>query len=90
MKNFEKNSYKTGKKCCLSELGLNQKGKIISVFHPNFSLRMRLLDMGLTKNVIVTITKLSPFGNPMSIMFRNYELVMRKQDLKNIMVEVIK
>lgn len=72
----------------LSNLKLNEKGKIVSVFHQNFSLQKRLLDMGLIKNTTVTITKLSPFGNPVSIAFRNYEIVLRKQDIKKIIVEM--
>lgn len=73
----------------LSELKLNKRGKIIVIKHKNFSLQKRLIDMGLTKGVQVSITKSAPFGNPVSIKFRCYELCLRKQDLKHVLVEVI-
>lgn len=74
----------------LDNLKLNEVGKVLRVFHSNFNLLKRLLDMGLTKNVFVKITKLAPFKNPVSVAFRGYEIVLRKQDIKNIIVEVIK
>lgn len=73
----------------LSEVNLNQKCRIINVFHSNLRLRYRLLEMGLTKGTLVTIKKISPLGDPISIEFRNYELCLRKCDLINIDVELL-
>lgn len=54
------------------------------------ALRRRLLDMGLTKGVHVLIKKVAPLGDPVDIQIRDYELCIRKSDLKNILVEIPK
>ena len=73
----------------LSELKRNQIGKIISVSHPNLKLRYRLLEMGLVKDTLVKIKKISPLGDPVSLEFRNYELCIRKCDLTGLEVKLI-
>lgn len=52
-------------------------------------LKRHLLDMGITRGVIVKVKKVAPFGNPIDIELRGYELAMRIEDLKNIDVVVI-
>ncbi|MCQ2404135.1 MAG: ferrous iron transport protein A [Lentisphaeria bacterium] len=49
--------------------------------------RRRLLDMGLTKGVKVTVRKLAPLGDPIEITLRGYELSLRKSDAELIEVE---
>ena len=46
--------------------------------------------MGITRDVKVRIKKIAPMGDPISLELRGYELVLRKGDLKQIEVEVIK
>ena len=84
-----KKIFHAGNRCKLSDLLINQKGKIINVLHPNKELRTRLLDMGLTKDAIITIKKVSPLGDPVDIFLRDYELCLRRDDLKYIEIEVI-
>ncbi len=43
-------------------------------------LRQRLLDMGLTKGVRVSIRKVAPLGDPLEITVRGYELSLRKAE----------
>ncbi|MDE6945618.1 MAG: ferrous iron transport protein A [Anaeroplasmataceae bacterium] len=83
-------SYKIGDTCKLSELKVGQAGKLISFFNENKALRRRLLDMGITKGVIIDIKMISPLGDPISIGLRGYQLCMRKEDMDNILVEVTK
>ena len=49
--------------------------------------RRRLLDMGLTKGVKVTVRKLAPLGDPIEITLRGYELSLRKSEAELIEVE---
>ena len=56
----------------------------------NKDVKRHLLDMGLTKGTNVTIKKIAPMGDPIDILLRGYELAIRKSDLKQIEVEVIK
>ena len=70
----------------LSELKIGEKAKVISINNVNPSLKRRMLDMGITKNVLVSIKKIAPLLDPISIELRGYELCLRKSDLNNIEV----
>ncbi len=77
------------KTCKLSDLKKGQSGRVISMTNENKALRRRLLDMGITKGVVIHIKKISPLGDPIDIELRDYELCIRKADMKEIEVEVI-
>ena len=79
-------SNKTGH---LSDLTIGQKAKVIALHNENKVLRRRLLDMGITKGVVITIKKIAPLGDPVDIELRGYELCLRKDDMKQIDIEVI-
>jgi len=79
-----------GEICNLSELEVGQVAKVITLTQINRKIRRHLLDMGITKDAEVTIKKIAPMGDPISILLRDYELCICKEDLKNIIVEVIK
>ncbi len=51
------------------------------------ALRRRLLDMGLTPKTKVMVRKAAPFGDPIELFLRGYELTIRKEDAKNITIE---
>ena len=67
-----------------SKLKLGESAKILKLNIDNKAFRRRLIDMGLTNNTIITIKKISPSGNPIDILIRGYELILRKEDLENI------
>jgi ferrous iron transport protein A len=48
------------------------------------ALRRRLLDMGLTPGTKVSVRKVAPFGDPMELSLRGYELTLRGEDAHNI------
>lgn len=52
-------------------------------------LRRRLLDMGLTPNTIVLVRKKAPLGDPIEIFLRGYELTLRVEEAKHILVEEV-
>ncbi len=87
---MEDKIYKKGDTCKLSELKVGQEGKLISFENENKALRRRLLDMGLTKDVLIEIKMISPLGDPVSVGLRGYQLCMRKEDMSNILVLVTK
>ncbi len=70
----------------LTDLKIGEKGILIEIKNSNKAFRRRLLDMGLTKNVEITIKKISPLGDPISVELRGYQLCLRKEDIKDIMV----
>ncbi len=52
------------------------------------ALRCRLLDMGLIPKTAVRIDKIAPLGDPLELRVRGYALSLRKEDARNIEVEV--
>lgn len=79
-----------GEICSLSELKIGQTAVVRSINITNKNVKRHLLDMGLTKGTKVSIKKIAPMGDPIDILLRGYELAIRKVDLKQIEVEVIK
>jgi ferrous iron transport protein A len=51
------------------------------------AVKRRIMDMGLTKGVSVTVRKVAPLGDPIEITVRGYELSVRKEDAEKIIVE---
>lgn len=81
---------KKGEAGHLSDLVLGQSAKVTGIHNDNKQVRRRLLDMGITVGVKVTIKKIAPLGDPIDIELRGYELCIRKSDMQNIDIEVIK
>ena len=51
-------------------------------------LRCRLLDLGLIPKTRVRVEKIAPLGDPMELRVRGYALSLRKEDAREIQVEV--
>lgn len=49
--------------------------------------KRRIMDMGITKGVDVFVRKVAPFGDPVEVTVRGYELSLRKADAEMILVE---
>lgn len=80
---------RVGEKCNLSELQVGQIGIVTKLNILDKSIKRHLLDMGITRGVKITIKKIAPMGDPIDICLRDYELCLRKADLRQIEVEVI-
>ena len=50
--------------------------------------RRRIMDMGVTKGTQIFIRKVAPLGDPIELRVRGYALSLRKEDARNIEVEV--
>jgi len=64
-----------GGSCIIEQVG-NQRGAV----------KRRLIDMGLTPGTGVELIKIAPFGDPMEVRLRGYELSLRKEDAAQIRV----
>lgn len=51
-------------------------------------LRRRLLELGLLPGTVLTVRKRSPFGDPMQLHLRRFELTLRASEASLIRVEV--
>ncbi|MDO4218637.1 MAG: FeoA family protein [Synergistaceae bacterium] len=52
------------------------------------ALRRRIMDMGITKGVCITVRKLAPLGDPMQLTLRGYELTLRHENASLIETEI--
>lgn len=55
--------------------------------HGEGAVKRRIMDMGITKGVEVSVRKVAPLGDPVEITVRGYELSIRKADAEMIEVE---
>jgi len=67
----------------LDQFRPGQSGVIVSVSGEG-ALRRRLLDMGLTPGTRVSVRKVAPFGDPLELVLRGYELTLRGEDARII------
>ncbi|MGL4914130.1 MAG: FeoA family protein [Romboutsia sp.] len=65
------------------DLKVGQKG-IIDDINGNEKLAKRLLALGCINNTEIEIKKVAPFGDPILVRFRGFDLAIRKSDAKNI------
>lgn len=65
-----------------------EKARIIAVGGTG-ALRRHLLDMGLTPNTMIMVRKMAPLGDPIELHLRNFELTLRKEDAKQILIEAV-
>ena len=71
----------------LDEFKIGETGLIKKV-EGEGRLRRRLLDMGVTPNTTVYLRKKAPFGDPIEITIRGYELTLRNTEAQLIVLEV--
>ena len=67
----------------LDQLAIGRSGTVTSVGGEG-ALRKRLLDMGLTPKVTVSVRKIAPMGDPIELTLRGYTLTLRREDARNI------
>ena len=60
---------------------------IVSKINVTGSVKRRIMDMGITKGVSVTVRKVAPLGDPIELNVRNYAVSLRKAEAENIVVE---
>ena len=70
----------------LKEVKIGKKAKVVKL-HGEGAIKRRIMDMGITKGVEITIRKVAPLGDPIEITVRGYELSLRKSDAEMIEVE---
>lgn len=52
-------------------------------------IRRRIMDLGITKGVEIYVRKVAPLGDPFELTVRGYELSVRKDDAKMVLVEKV-
>ena len=66
-----------------------KKGETVTVvkLHGEGPVKRRIMDMGITKGVEISVRKVAPLGDPIEVTVRGYELSLRKADAEMIAVE---
>ena len=70
----------------LDKLPTGWSGRITAV-RGEGALRNRLLDMGLIPHTVVTLQKTAPMGDPVEINVRGYELTLRLEEARYIVLD---
>ena len=70
----------------LKDVKIGKTAHVVKL-HGEGAVRRRIMDMGVTKGVEIYVRKAAPLGDPIEIMFRGYELSLRKADAEMIEVE---
>ena len=69
----------------LAHLPIGKQAKVISIEGDN-AITKRLMEMGVVPGVSVRVIKTAPFGCPMQIRVRGYNLAIRRSEAKTIEV----
>ena len=70
----------------LREVKIGETVTVVKL-HGEGAVKRRIMDMGLTKGISVTVCKVAPLGDPVEVTVRGYELSLRKADADMIEVE---
>ena len=74
----------------LKKLDKIEKGEtgLVKNVEGDGKVRRRLFDMGVSPGAKVTLRKKAPFGDPIEITIRGYELSLRKAEAELVNIEV--
>ena len=70
----------------LREASIGDTVKVVKL-HGEGPIKRRIMDMGITKGAEIYVRKAAPFGDPIEVTVRGYELSLRKADAEMIEVE---
>ena len=70
----------------LREAKIGDAVKVIKL-HGEGAVKRRIMDMGITKGVVVYVRKVAPLGDPVEVTVRGYELSLRKADAERVEIE---
>ncbi len=69
----------------LRQVQVGQTATVVKL-HGEGAVKRRIMDMGITRGVTITVRKVAPLGDPIEVTVRGYELSLRKADAE--MIEV--
>ena len=69
----------------INNLKIGESG-VVKKLYGEGAVKRRIMDMGITKGATVTVIKVAPFGDPIELTVRGYELSIRKEEAEKIEV----
>ena len=70
----------------LKDVKIGETAVVVKI-HGEGPLKRRIMDMGITKGIEIYVRRVAPFGDPMELTVRGYELSLRKADAEMIEVK---
>lgn len=70
----------------IGDMKIGETAKVVRLSGEG-AVKRRIMDMGLTKGVQVTVRKVAPLGDPIELTVRGYELSIRKDEAAKVEVE---
>ena len=70
----------------LKDLKPGESGIVASIGEKG-PIRRRLMDMGVTPGATIEVVKVAPLGDPIEVNIRGYELSLRKDEAKSIVLK---
>ncbi len=71
----------------LNEFAIGESG-VIKKITAIGKIKRRLFDMGVTPGASITLKKRAPLGDPLEVTLRGYELTLRIDEAKEVLMEV--
>ena len=72
----------------LSELAIGSTA-VVRELPPPGQASLRLREMGMLPGVPITLVRTAPFGDPLEIRIRGYNLSLRRSEAEHVMVEML-
>lgn len=69
----------------VNDLRPGQSGTVLQI-NSTGALKRRLVDMGITPGVLISMRRAAPLGDPIEITLRGYELSIRRSEAERITV----
>ena len=72
----------------LIEIELKTRVRVVEISLAS-KVRRRIMDMGIVKGTEIVVIGKAPMGDPIELQVRGYALSLRKNEAKDIMVELV-
>lgn len=70
----------------LNTFVVGEKGKVLALMAQG-KMKRKLFDMGVTPGVEIELKKVAPLGDPLQLKLRGYDLLLRKDEAANVVME---
>lgn len=71
----------------LNEFNVGESGVVLKITAEG-KIKRRLFDMGVTPGAEITLKKVAPLGDPIQVLIRGYDLTLRRDEAKTVLMEV--
>lgn len=71
----------------LKDLSVGDRAKVTGFGEGQMAYRRKLLAMGLTPGIEISVTRVAPMGDPVEIRVRGFALSLRKAEAEALQVE---